>query len=569
MYDNISENYKFNEQYKRLKNYFYLLTSLREIQNKEISIDTVLSNVSKINPNNYSNPINTAIKGMIDSVAIELSNIENKIIDIDKNINEEVLLSKLVDKTRSRIVAYRDNNEYYPIFNDVEIKEDETKELDIKSDGAYVISGGLGEIVLEIMKGISKDKKVNLALLCNTILPSHNTWEAYIESNNNKTSNRIKSILEIEKLGSRVYIYKCNITDSHEVEECINGIRNKYRKINGIIHAAGITGNTLFMVEDIDSFEKVVRPKVMGAWNLDYYTQNDKLDFFVMFSSIATIMPAPGQFSYVAANSYLDGFVDYRNYFRGNTYVINWATWKEVGMAKRSKVNVDTAFKTLLTKEGVEGFKKIIQQGIPKAIIGNINYSEKYISIWKKMNFKLGDKIKEKFELLENSIGQVKENKIVIKDTGIDKLQLMGRDNNNYSKTEIEIGNIMARLVGFPKIYIYDNLFEVGIDSIIMVKVANEILKKWGVTIELSKFIEGVSIEMLAKEIDYAKDNGMLVINEDSTVVNEEEEEFDLTEVQLAYFMGRKDIFDIGNISTHAYVEIETEMDIDYNLAII
>ena len=563
MYDNASGNYEFDEEYKRLKNYFYLLSSLKEIQNKEISIDTVLSNVSKIESNDYSNPINTAIKGMIDSVAIELSNIENKIIDIDKNINAEVLLSKLVDKTRNRIVAYRDNNEYYPIFNDVEIKEDETKELDIKSDGAYVISGGLGEIALEIMKGISKDKKANFALLCNSILPSHNTWEAYIENNNDKTSNRIKSILEIEKLGSTVEIYKCNITDPHEVEECINGIRNKYRKINGIIHAAGIAGNTLFMVEDIDSFEKVVRPKVMGAWNLDYYTQNDNLDFFVMFSSIATIMPSPGQFSYVTANSYLDGFVDYRNYFRGNTYVINWATWKEVGMAKRSKVNVDTAFKTLLTKEGVEGFKKIIQQGIPKAIIGNINYSEKYISAWKKVNFKLSDSIERKMKLLENSIGQAKENKAVIKDTEIDKLELMGRDNNYYSKTEIEIGNMLARLVGFSKMYIYDNLFEVGIDSIIMVKVANEILKKWGVTIELSKFIEGVSIEMLAKEIDDAKDNGMVVVYEDLTVVNDDEEEFDLTEVQSAYFMGRKDIFDIGNISTHAYVEIETEMDID------
>ena len=546
MYDNVSEEYKINEEYERLKNYFYLLSSLKEIQNKEISIDTVLSYVSKIQSNDYCNPTNTAIKGMIDSLSIELSNVENKLIDIDKNVNVKLLLSKLIDKNRSKIVACREN-----------------KELDIKSHGVYVISGGLGEIAVEIMKGISEDKKVNFALLCNTALPSRSTWQDYIKKNNDKTANRIKSVLDIEKLGSAVEIYKCNITNANEVKECVEDIRNKYTKINGIIHSAGIAGNNLFMAEDMNSFEKVVKPKILGAWNLDFYTKDDNLDFFVMFSSIATIMPAPGQFSYVAANSYLDGFVDFRNYFRNNTYVINWTTWKEVGMAKRTNVNVDTAFKTLATKDGVDGFKKVLQQDIHKAVIGNINYSEKYVSAWRNLNLKLSDSIERKIKLLENSMNQAKDKKIVIQDIEVENFELLGRENNNYSETEIEIGNMLSRLLGFSKMYIYDNLFEVGIDSIIMVKVANEILKKWGITIELSRFIEGVSIEMLAKEIDDAKENSIMEINKCSSIENNNEEEFDLTEVQSAYFMGRKDIFDIGNISTHAYVEIETELDID------
>lgn len=569
MYDSTSEDYEFNTEYERLKNYFNLLLSLQKNQDKEFSIDTVLSYVNKVLDDDYCNPTNTAIKGMIYSIRIELGNVENKIIDIDKNVNTGELLAKLADEDRCNITACRDNNEYYPIFKELEIKEDETKELDIESVGAYVISGGLGDIALEVMKGISEDKKANFALLCNNILPSRDTWETYIENNNDRTAERIKSVLAIEKLGSTIEIYKCNILKANEVEECINNIRNKYSKINGIIHAAGIAGNNLFISEDIESFEKVAMPKMMGVWNLDYYTKNDDLQFFVVFSSIATIMPAPGQFSYVTANAYLEGFANYRNYFRNNTYVISWTTWKETGMAKRSNVNVDTAFKTLLTKDGVEGFKKVIQQNISNAVIGKINYTKKYVSSWKRVNFKLSSSIESRLKLIRNSVEEEKEKKLAAENTECDKLELMGRDNNMYSESEIEIGNMLARLLGFSKMYIYDNLFEIGIDSIIMVKVANEIQKKWGVTIELSKFIEGVTIEMLAKEIDDAKENSMIETAVDLDVLDlkaadeNKEEEFDLTEVQSAYFIGRKDIFDIGNISTHAYVEIETEMDID------
>ena len=57
---------------------------------------------------------------------------------------------------------------------------------------------------------------------------------------------------------------------------------------------------------------KAMAPKIMGAWNLHVLTADVPLDFFVLFSSIASIIGSPGQANYVAGNAFLDALAYYR-----------------------------------------------------------------------------------------------------------------------------------------------------------------------------------------------------------------------------------------------------------------
>jgi hypothetical protein len=60
------------------------------------------------------------------------------------------------------------------------------------------------------------------------------------------------------------------------------------------------------MMQNADRFNAVAAPKMTGAWNLHQATLDRKLDFFVMFSSAATVLGSPGQSNYAAANAFLD-----------------------------------------------------------------------------------------------------------------------------------------------------------------------------------------------------------------------------------------------------------------------
>ncbi|MGL5835074.1 MAG: alpha/beta fold hydrolase, partial [Waterburya sp.] len=73
--------------------------------------------------------------------------------------------------------------------------------------------------------------------------------------------------------------------------------------------------------------------KVMGAWNLHQASKHLELDFFVLFSSVASLIGSPGQSNYTVANAGLDAIAHYRRSLGLPALSINWGAWAESGMA--------------------------------------------------------------------------------------------------------------------------------------------------------------------------------------------------------------------------------------------
>ena len=91
-----------------------------------------------------------------------------------------------------------------------------------------------------------------------------------------------------------------------------NKIHNSKFPLAGVIHSAGTLSDAVLQNQTWSSFEKVMAPKVQGAWHLHQLTKNQPLDFFVLFSSAASLLGSPGQGNHSAANSFLDGLAHYR-----------------------------------------------------------------------------------------------------------------------------------------------------------------------------------------------------------------------------------------------------------------
>jgi acyl carrier protein len=103
--------------------------------------------------------------------------------------------------------------------------------------------------------------------------------------------------------------------------------------LRGVVHAAGLLADAPLSGITSAQMQAVMEPKVEGAWNLHVATEHLTLDFFVLFSSIASVLGSPGQPGYAAANSYLDSLAAYRCAQGLPALAVNWGPWAGDGMA--------------------------------------------------------------------------------------------------------------------------------------------------------------------------------------------------------------------------------------------
>jgi acyl carrier protein len=108
--------------------------------------------------------------------------------------------------------------------------------------------------------------------------------------------------------------------------------------LRGIIHCAAVIQDTSLVNMTEANFDNVLRPKIAGAWNLHQETVDQKLDFFVMYSSATTLFGNEGQGNYVAANLYLEALADYRRGLGLPGLAVAWGAIGEVGHLARNPV---------------------------------------------------------------------------------------------------------------------------------------------------------------------------------------------------------------------------------------
>ena len=105
------------------------------------------------------------------------------------------------------------------------------------------------------------------------------------------------------------------------------------RALRGVVHAAGVLDDGVMAEQDWSRAAAVLGPKVAGAWHLHEATVRQPLDFFVLFSSTASVLGTAGQGPYAAANAFLDALAHRRRAHGLPGLSINWGPWGDVGMA--------------------------------------------------------------------------------------------------------------------------------------------------------------------------------------------------------------------------------------------
>src|SRR5262249_9402991 len=135
--------------------------------------------------------------------------------------------------------------------------------------------------------------------------------------------------------GADVRCFSADVADDANVQRILQDIATAMPPLKGVIHAAGIIDDGLLSQQSWERFEVVMAPKVQGAWNLHEATKSMNLDFFVMFSSLASLLGSAAQASYAAANAFLDALAHRRRLLGLHGLSVNWGSWAAGGMTAR------------------------------------------------------------------------------------------------------------------------------------------------------------------------------------------------------------------------------------------
>ena len=183
--------------------------------------------------------------------------------------------------------------------------------------GTVLITGGTGALGGQVARWLASQGAGHLLLL------SRRGGEA---------PGAAELVDELTRLGSRVTVTACDAADRAALAAVLAGIPAEF-PLGAVIHTAGIVDDGVVDSLTPDKLAAVLDPKLSAAVNLHDLTREAELSAFVLFSSTAGTLGAPGQGNYAAANAFLDALAEYRRSRQLPATSVAWGPWAGAGMA--------------------------------------------------------------------------------------------------------------------------------------------------------------------------------------------------------------------------------------------
>jgi NAD(P)-dependent dehydrogenase (short-subunit alcohol dehydrogenase family)/acyl carrier protein len=405
----------------------------------------------------------------------------------------EMLLEELSAKTSDPVFAYRGRHRWVQTFEPVHLQRVANPKPMLRERGVYLITGGLGGIGLVMAEYLAQTVQSKLVLIGRSSLPPRSEWEPWLKTHGEEdaVSRKILKLKSIQEMGAEVLTLSADVTDISQMEAAIAQAYNRFGQIHGVIHAAGIAGERIIQLGSPEEAEYVMAPKVKGTLVLDKLLSEVTLDFFVLWSSISSILGGIGQVAYCAANAFLDAYA-HQNYSRNSAISINWGPWQEVGMAVNTAVPEDLKEEReqnlklgILPRDGKEAFGRILGNSFPQLVVSTQDFSA----------------------LMEQSKKASASSTVEKTATGSLAKPTHARPDLSSvyvlpgNPTEQIIAEIWQQVLGIEKVGIYDNFFELGGHSLLAVQVIARLRKKFNNQFPVASLFERPTVHLLSEMI--------------------------------------------------------------------
>jgi amino acid adenylation domain-containing protein len=329
----------------------------------EVTLSIVSTAACHVEEGDEVDPIKALLAGPLRVIPLELPRIACRQIDmaLDDDGVVDQLTAELVQPARDRVVAYRRGVRLVQTIEPRPLAPGPGQSTGVRERGVYLITGGFGSMGMAFARDLARAARARLVLVGRTD-PSPAAQAA---------------LLDIEALGGEVLFLRADVADAAEMQTVVAAARTRFGALHGVIHTAGVYGQGLIWDRDRRAIEATFRPKVSGVRALEAALAGEPLDFLVLCSSLAAVLPAPGQVDYCAANAVLDLFAaGFARRTGIRTVSIGWGMWQALGMMDHP--SIDEAHKRSVRDEvdregwqaaGVEVLRRVLAHETPAHLL--------------------------------------------------------------------------------------------------------------------------------------------------------------------------------------------------------
>jgi NAD(P)-dependent dehydrogenase (short-subunit alcohol dehydrogenase family)/acyl carrier protein len=226
----------------------------------------------------------------------------------------------------------------------------------VRADGTYLVTGGLSGLGPAVAEW----------------LVARGAGKVVLVSRRGVTPAVSDLLAPLRDRGSAIVAESVDVTDEAALGALLDRLRREGPPLRGVVHGAGVLADASLLQQDAAKLAAACAPKVRGGWLLDRLTRGDALDWFVLFSSAASVVGAPGQANYAAANAFLDVLARERRTRGLPGLSVNWGGWSEVGMAAERGTLERLAAQgmgALTPEQGRKALERTIDDGLAQVAV--------------------------------------------------------------------------------------------------------------------------------------------------------------------------------------------------------
>jgi amino acid adenylation domain-containing protein len=353
----------------------------------------------------------------------------------------------------------------------------ERNEQPIRSDSAYLITGGCGRLGHAITAWLCQKGARHIVLI-----------------------GRSGQLEERHPVGdTRITTAALDISDDSALKAWAEAYeRAGNPPIRGIFHAAGVVAKEPVAEISTETCMAAVRAKAGGIMALEKVFDLRSMDFVVLFSSAATLIHSPFLGSYGAANAFLDSYACQKTLQGYPVISIDWSIFADGGMAavaeESGEARFSKALQPLHSDDGMQIMGELLGHAAGRVAVLPVAWEQWRVAYPSQSELTYWEHV------MKGMPGTPEKREGILPDRDV----LLSLNNTEKQSVLVQgLTHLAVRALGadFDAIDTARPLTSLGIDSLMALEIRAALEKSYGVALPVVEIISGPSIDMLAHSL--------------------------------------------------------------------